>query len=192
MSQPADPKPDPVSHEHTDAPSRHRRGTALGRRRADPRVALLWVAAAALAAAVIGVAVYKAWPVLFPRIAERAPLSPACDITTAACTARFAGGGSVQLDILPRGIPAAHPLAVEVRITELPVPKRVELDFAGVDMDMGYNRVGLTPSPAEPGAYTGNAMLPVCVRERMTWEARVLLHLPKGTMAAPFRFETTR
>jgi hypothetical protein len=35
-------------------------------------------------------------------------------------------------------------------------------------------------------------MLPVCVRERMTWEARVLLHLPDGTLAAPFRFETTR
>ncbi|MGD9299064.1 MAG: hypothetical protein PVG09_05110 [Thiohalocapsa sp.] len=192
MSQPADPKPDPVSHEHTDVLPRRRRDPAPGRRRADPRVALLWVAAAALAAAVSGVAVYKAWPVLFPRIAERAPLSPACDITTAACAARFAGGGGVQLDILPRGIPAAHPLAVEVRLIDLPVPERVELDFAGVDMDMGYNRVGLTPSQDAPELYTGNAMLPVCVRERMTWEARVLLHLPKGTMAAPFRFETTR
>jgi hypothetical protein len=26
----------------------------------------------------------------------------------------------------------------------------------------------------------------------MTWEARVLLHLPDGTLAAPFRFETNR
>jgi hypothetical protein len=160
-------------------------------RRADPRVALLWVAAALLIAAVIGVAVYKAWPILFPRVAERAPLDPACDLTSSACEVRFADGGTVRLDILPRGIPVVEPLRVEVELTGLPVPERIELDFAGVDMDMGYNRVTLDPAP-EPGVYAGNGMLPVCVRERMTWEARVLLHLPNGTLAAPFRFDTTR
>lgn len=163
-----------------------------GLRRADARVALLWGAAAVLAAAVVGVAVHKAWPVLFPKIAERAPLSPSCDLRGAACTARFAGGGSVRLDIRPRGIPTAQPLDVDVRLEDLPTPARVELDFAGVDMDMGYNRASLDPSPEASGHYTGGAMLPVCVRERMTWEARILLHFPDGTMAAPFRFETAR
>jgi hypothetical protein len=28
------------------------------------------------------------------------------------------------------------------------------------------------------------------VRDRMTWEARVLLYGPEGIRAAPFRFET--
>jgi hypothetical protein len=163
-----------------------------GLRRADARVALLWVAAAVLAAAVVGVAVHKAWPVLFPKIAERAPLSPSCDLRGAACTARFAGGGSVRLDIRPGGIPTAQPLDVDVRLQDLPTPERVELDFAGVDMDMGYNRVALRSAISDPTHYTGTAMLPVCVRERMTWEARVLLRFPDGTMAAPFRFETTR
>jgi hypothetical protein len=160
-------------------------------RRAEPRVALLWVAAALLIAAIVGVAVYKAWPILFPRVAERAPLNPACDLTSSACEVQFADGGTVRLDILPRGIPVVEPLRVEVQLADLPAPARIELDFAGVDMDMGYNRVMLDPSP-EPGVYTGRGMLPVCVRERMTWEARVLLHWPDGTLAAPFRFETTR
>jgi hypothetical protein len=35
-------------------------------------------------------------------------------------------------------------------------------------------------------------MLPVCVRQRMTWEARVLLHYPQRMLAAPFRFDTLR
>jgi hypothetical protein len=35
-------------------------------------------------------------------------------------------------------------------------------------------------------------MLPVCVRDRMTWEARVLLQFPQRLLAAPFRFETLR
>ena len=160
--------------------------------RADARVALLWVAAALLGAAVVGVAVHKAWPVLFPSIAERAPLSPSCDLRGGACTARFPGGGSVRLDLRPRGIPTAKPLDADVRLADLPTPERVELDFAGVDMDMGYNRVTLTPARGDPTHYTGSAMLPVCVRERMLWEARILLHLPDGTLAAPFRFPTTR
>jgi hypothetical protein len=33
-------------------------------------------------------------------------------------------------------------------------------------------------------------MLPVCVRDRMTWEARVLLTTPRGLIDAPFRFTT--
>ena len=153
---------------------------------------LLWLTAAVLAAAVIGVAVYKTWPILFPPIAERAPLNPACDLAATECTVRFADGGSVALAIRPRGIPTAHPLTVAARLTGLPPPERVELDFAGLDMDMGYNRVSLAPAPDGRNRWTGTAMLPVCVRARMTWEARVLLHLPKGTLAAPFRFETAR
>lgn len=170
--------------------------------RDDPRTARLWSArawsdwlwgvAALLAAMVVGVAVHKAWPVLFPAIAERAPLNAACDIRAAACAVRFADGGSVRLDIRPRGIPTARPLDVDVRLRGLPAPARMELDFTGVDMDMGYNRVTLVPVTGDPSRYTATAMLPVCVRERMRWEARILLHLPNATLAAPFRFATTR
>lgn len=169
----------------------------------DPRSARLWFAVTLLALAVVGVAVYKAWPLLYPRTAERAPLNPDCDLRRSACSVHFQSGGSVQLDIQPRGVPVLRPLRLQVRLDALPTPARVELDFAGVDMDMGYNRVVLHAtdqtqdeaggrSDRDGNPYTGTGMLPICVRDRMTWEARVLLYLPDGIRAAPFRFETRR
>jgi hypothetical protein len=32
-------------------------------------------------------------------------------------------------------------------------------------------------------------MLPICVRDVMNWEAKVLLDTAEGRMAAPFRFD---
>ncbi len=88
-----------------------------------------------------------------------------------------------------------RPLRIKVGLDALPMPQRVELDFAGFDMDMGYNRVVLHAG-SDPGgdtvSYSGSGMLPICVRDRMTWEARVLIYLPDGILAAPFRFETHR
>jgi hypothetical protein len=66
----------------------------------------------------------------------------------------------------------------------------VQVDFVGVDMDMGYNRPSLTE--AGPGIYRGEGMLPICVRDRMAWEARLLIGTPAGLLAAPFRFETAQ
>ncbi len=170
---------------------------------ADPRAALLWLAATLLAMGAIGVAVYKAWPLLYPQTAERAPLNSDCDLRRAACTVGFESGGSVRLDIQPRGIPVLRALEIRVQLDALPNPRRVEVDFAGFDMDMGYNRVPLypiepsadkatAPSGQQSGGYTGSGMLPICVRDRMTWEARVLIYLTDGILAAPFRFETDR
>ncbi|KAA6185331.1 hypothetical protein F2Q65_09190 [Thiohalocapsa marina] len=165
---------------------------------------LLWGLVAVLALAVIGVVLYKTLPLLHPPIAERAPLDAGCDVRRSPCAVRFDSGGGVRLDIRPRGIPVVHPLQVEVVLDGLSPPRRVELDLVGVDMDMGYNRVALELSSVptgEPGdeptdartlTYRGGAMLPICVRDRMTWEARVLLHQPRGILAAPFRFETVR
>lgn len=172
---------------------------------ADPLARILWWGAGLLAVAVLAALLYRGWPLLHPDIAERAPLNPACDLRGGPCTVTFAGGGAVTLALAPQGIPAVHPLTVEVRLAGLPPPERVELDFMGVDMPMGYNRNPLQPArdadapPAQPDAgqapgirYTGSAMLPVCVRERMTWEARVLLYLPGRLLAAPFRFDSER
>jgi hypothetical protein len=164
--------------------------------RPDWRVARWWLLAVGLAALAIGVVVYKAWPLLYPQTAERAPLNPYCDLRRSACTVQFESGGRVRLDIKPRGIPVVQPLAVEVELSALAPPERVELDFAGFDMDMGYNRVPLHPATVDGDPrillYRGSAMLPICVRDRMTWEARVLLHRADGILAAPFRFETTQ
>jgi hypothetical protein len=180
-----------------DAAAGHGRRTLL----------VLWAVAAILAVAVIIVAVFKAWPLLYPSISERASLDPGCDLLAGPCRVRFASGGEVALEILPRGVPALRPLTITASLADLPVPQRVEVDFAGVDMEMGFNRTSLQPesqgahgaaaSPGRAGVgqggrWSGTGMLPICVRQRMTWEARVLLHYPQRILAAPFRFDTLR
>ncbi|WP_233490291.1 hypothetical protein [Thiocapsa marina] len=151
--------------------------------------ALLWVIAGLLLVGVVAVAVYKAWPLLNPTLVEVAPLDPSCDLRAGPCDARLAGGGRVRFGIEPRSIPVVTPLRLAVETTGLNV-RAVEVDFAGVDMNMGYNRTAL--ASVGPGVYEGQGTLPVCVRARMDWEARVLVHTPEGILAAPFRFETRR
>jgi hypothetical protein len=168
----------------------------------DQNARPLWALAAGLALAVVVVVLLKLWPFLHPPLSERAPLNPECDLLREACQVRFADGGEVRLDIEPRGIPAVRPLQIEVRLSQLPTPERVEVDFRGVDMNMGFNRVRLQRADADTAAdagadavterWRGQGMLPVCVRARMTWEARVLLHGADGLRAAPFRFVSHR
>lgn len=175
---------------------------------------LLWALVAALAVAVVSVATIKLWPLLQSPVSERAPLNPSCSLHAGPCSVRFDSGGEVVLEIVPRAIPAVHPLQIQVTLRNLPAPQSVEVDFAGVEMDMGFNRTRLrsrldtgmreSPGPVvdrRPGAplarpgplqWSGQGMLPVCVRDRMTWEARVLLQFPQRLLAAPFRFETVR
>jgi len=168
----------------------------------DPLTAALWVLAAGLLLAIIIVLLVKSWPLLYPQVSERAPLDSSCDLLQQDCSLSFASGGELRLSIRPRGIPAVHPLELEVRLAGLPPPQRVEIDFRGVDMDMGFNRKALEkqevlgPDAAQRAVsesiWTGSGMLPVCVRDQMTWEAQVLVHYPQQILAAPFRFLSKR
>jgi hypothetical protein len=149
---------------------------------------LLWGIALTLIASVLVVVVIKVRPILQPQALVLASPDPACDLTTGPCTARFPGGGSATLSVEPKGIPPIEPLHLSVELQGIDAAS-VQVDFAGVGMDMGYNRRSLTETG--PGIYRGQGMLPICVRDRMAWEARVLIGTPAGLLAAPFRFETT-
>lgn len=156
----------------------------------SPRIRL---PAAGLAAAFLGLGgllVWRAWPLLFPEIRLLAPLDPACELRRAPCLARFPDGGRVYFSLEPRDLPVLAPLQIEVRLEGM-TARALEVDFAGTDMNMGYNRVTLTRED-ESGRWRGQTRLPVCVREVMGWEARVLLWTEAGLLAAPFRFETDR
>jgi hypothetical protein len=159
--------------------------TSSGRR----TTLLLWAVAGLLFAAVVAVALLRAWPLLYPTLIEVAEPDPTCDLRLGPCQVGFPTGGSVRFAIEPRTIPVVTPLRLSVETTGLEV-RAVEVDFAGIDMNMGYNRVALRET--DSGLYQGQGTLPVCVRLRMDWEARVLLHTPDGIMAAPFRFATHR
>lgn len=147
----------------------------------------LWLFISATILGGIGFALYSVWPTLFPRVIAVAPLVPDCNLRQGPCTGLLPEGGKVMFEIEPRSIPLLQPLTLEVRI-QGPEATYVEVDFAGTDMNMGYNRVRL--NAVGPGAWRGQATLPVCVRNRMTWEAKVLLATDLGLMAAPFRFDT--
>jgi len=148
---------------------------------------LWWVAGGLLLLGLGGMALYLAEPLLHPRIRASASLDSRCNLHVGPCSSRLPGGGRVSLSIEPRSIPVVKPIELKVEVSGRPVGE-VEVDFSGVHMNMGFNRVSLQPQGK--GLYSGTAILPVCVRGAMEWEAKVLLHTEKGLIAAPFRFTT--
>jgi len=147
----------------------------------------LWAALGLGFVALAGVAIYQAWPLLYPEVLVTAPLDPACDLRAGPCMARFPDGGEVRFGMEPRTLAPMVPLRIAADLNGIQA-RSVEVDFAGTDMNMGYNRVLLQATAT--GRYEGQGTLPVCVRNRMEWEAKVMLYTSAGILVAPFRFET--
>ena len=118
-----------------------------------------------------------------------APLDSSCDLRAGPCTSPLPGGGSITFSLSPRSIPVMQPLLLEVVVDGIEA-NGAEVDFQGVDMNMGFNRPRL--SAAGGGRFSGQGLLPVCVRDAMEWEARVLIESELGLLAAPFRFVTVK
>ncbi len=149
----------------------------------------LWLVAGVLFVALAVVAVYKALPLLQPTLQASAPLDLNCDLRAGPCASSLPGGGEVSFAINTPGIPLVKPLDLEVNLQGVPAD-RIEVDFVGIDMNMGFNRPQLQHQGS--GRYIGRGMLPVCVRVAMEWEARVLVYSERGLLAAPFRFITVK
>ncbi|MES9903062.1 MAG: hypothetical protein ABW168_10300 [Sedimenticola sp.] len=150
---------------------------------------ILWLLAGLLFAAVAGVAVYKVRPLLNPQIDLLAALDRECDLRAGPCSSELPGGGRITFAIEPRSIPLLKPLQLQVDVEGVPV-ESVAVDFVGIGMEMGFNRPKLTA--LSTGRFTGEGMLPVCVRDAMEWEARVLVQSEQGLAAAPYRFITVK
>ncbi len=149
----------------------------------------LWLLAGLLFLALAGVATYKVWPLLHPELVAEAPLDPECDLRAGPCTGILPDGGRISFAITPRDIPVIEPLRFQVELEDVDA-NGVEVDLQGVDMNMGYNRPRL--DARGEGRFEGDAIIPVCVRDAMEWEARVLVRTNQGTVAAPFRFITVK
>ncbi len=152
-----------------------------------PRTLLL--VPAVLLVTVIGVLVYKLWPVMNPTIVATAVSNTGCDIHQAPCTMQFGDGQQVTLAISPKPVKVMEPLTLKVE-TSYESPWSVEVDIKGISMNMGFNRPVLEEQSA--GRYTGEAMLPTCIRQSMDWEANVLIRTADGYHAAAYRFTTVR
>jgi len=150
----------------------------------------IWIGATAvILVAVVVVGGLHIWNQTPKNILATATLDANCDLTAGACESHFPGNGRVSFSISPHPIVGLKPLQLKVQ-TEGLETQAVDVDFRGLGMNMGFNRPRLQED-AE-GEYSGTGTLSVCILDRMTWEATVLISTRAGVYAAPFRFETIR
>jgi hypothetical protein len=138
-----------------------------------------------IAVIALGAAGYWLAPLLLPKTDVNLPLS-ACNLNTGPCSINLPDGGKVEVAIDPRPIPALKPLRL-LAIANGARIEKIEIDFAGVDMKMGYNRPQL--ESLGDGRFAGQGSLPVCITGKMPWEATVLIEIGRTVIAAPFRFD---
>lgn len=112
-----------------------------------------------------------------------------CNLRDGPCHAEIPSGGNIEFSIEPPSIPLMKPLSLRVKVRDIDV-STVEIDFVGIGMNMGYNRPQLYQVSNDH--FKGSTTLPVCILQRMQWEARLLLETEKGTVMAPFRFYTDK
>lgn len=112
-----------------------------------------------------------------------------CDPGRQACTVALPGGGEMDFSVEPRPIPTLRPITLQITVSGTE-PDKVEVDFAGATMNMGYNRPQLQRKL--PGRFEGRTSLPVCVTGNMEWRATVLLQRAGKVISAPFQFDAGR
>lgn len=128
-------------------------------------------------------------PLLLPKADLTGAAEPGCSLQMRPCAATVGSGIRLELSITPRPIPYLQPLQVDVAISGARA-NRVEIDFAGESMNMGYIRSPLAATGS--GRYTGAVSLPVCVSGGMTWIATVIIETDAQRIAVPYRFDTGR
>lgn len=137
--------------------------------------------------ALVVVVGYKLSPLLLPRADVVIQPDPACNLQRQACAVKLPSGGSVELAMATRPIPMVKPF--EVRVTTRGfAPGRVEVDFAGIEMNMGLNRPEL--AARGDGRFVGQVTLPVCITGAMDWQATVLIETGGERIAIPYRFSS--
>ena len=132
---------------------------------------------------------YKLSPLLQASAEQTVEPVAGCDLNAQACAAELPGGGRLELSITPRPIPVVKPLQVSVHLVGM-TAETIEIDFAGVSMDMGYHRQRLAGDGH--GEFSGAAMLPVCITGRMAWRATLLIENGRQRIAVPFVFDAPR
>ena len=147
-------------------------------------ITILCVIALAVACAIVaGYKLSAAWHTATN--ASQLPLSP-CNLSVQECSVLLPQGAQLTLSIDPRPIRAMQKLSIQVDISGNGLdPRKVEIDFDGVDMNMGYNRPTLSGGSRH---FSGQTILPICITGTMTWKATVLITTDHKKIAIPFQF----
>lgn len=137
--------------------------------------------------ALVVVVGYKMSPMLLPKADVTVQPDPVCNLQREACSVALPSGGKIQLAMATRPVPLVKPFEVHVTTSGFS-PTRVEVDFAGIDMNMGLNRPQL--AARGEGLYAAEVTLPVCITGHMDWQATVLVESGSERVAIPYRFST--
>jgi hypothetical protein len=135
--------------------------------------------------ALVVVVGYKLSPLLLPRADVVVQPDPACNLQRQACAVTLPSGGTVELAMGTRPIPMVRPFEVQVTTSGFS-PRRVEVDFAGIEMNMGLNRPEL--AARGNGRFAAQVTLPVCITGAMDWQVTVLIENGSERIAIPWRF----
>ncbi|HEX9195012.1 MAG TPA: hypothetical protein VF854_03250 [Azonexus sp.] len=135
--------------------------------------------------ALVVVVGYKLSPLLLPRADVVVQPDPACNLQRQACAVTLPSGGIVELAMGTRPIPMVRPFEVQVTTSGFS-PGRVEVDFAGIEMNMGLNRPEL--AARGNGRFAAQVTLPVCITGAMDWQVTVLIENGSERIAIPWRF----
>ena len=137
--------------------------------------------------ALVVVVGYKLSPLLLPKADVVVQPDPACNLQRQACAVTLPSGGAVELAMGTRPVPMVKPFEVLVTTSGF-APARVEVDFAGIDMNMGLNRPELVIRGG--GRFAAQVTLPVCITGQMDWQATVLIDTGSERIAIPYRFSS--
>jgi hypothetical protein len=148
---------------------------------------LLWSIAAILLLTLIAVIGSEYRERANSAIVATAPLDSTCLLNSGKCIAILPNGGSASFVIAPNPIIATTPMQLSLTLEGIEA-RNVEVHFRGESMNMGLNQFTLTHQAG--GDFSGEAILPVCVRNTMMWIADVQVATPQGKVVFPFRFET--
>lgn len=134
--------------------------------------------------ALVVVVGYKLSPILLPKADVTVQPPADCDLNHQRCAVQLPDGGRVELSSSVHPVPMVKPFEVEVTVSGLN-PARVEVDFAGVDMNMGLNRPQLKVQGG--GRFVAEVSLPVCITGQMDWQITVLIEDGNRRIAIPYR-----
>jgi len=153
----------------------------------DKNFIALLVTSVLLLASLAGFAWFKNQKNTSLEITSQSEVDKTCNLNINECRSAIENKGEIIFSITPRPIPLVSNLSLTVK-SNLKSILQVMVDFKGMDMDMGPNRVVLKAN--NNGDFHGKGMLPVCIRRSMNWQAFVYIKTSDGLYMAPYIFET--
>ncbi|NNJ90528.1 MAG: hypothetical protein HKP55_02530 [Gammaproteobacteria bacterium] len=120
---------------------------------------------------------------------EAEVIASECDLRQGPCEIQLGEYGGV-FSILPNDFQVLQPLQLELKSQTEAVSKldQVSVEFEGINMDMGYNRVFLEEQDSQ--TYHAKAMLPSCTADTMFWLIHLIINDSSGVTDFQFRLQT--